>query len=164
MSREIKIPMGIPLIGQGPTPEQVAQAHQETMAVFKTWPVHAYPTGQQAGPFWGGETMLHRFATHAMDMLKDQFAAKSRTDEELVQLGRKCWKIAIIMMQTAPFGVVQDPNQEKKDEAATSSDDDGAEPHGGDGAFPPGAHVEAGAQGVRGPLRAVERAPDRAGT
>ena len=126
MSREIKIPMGIPLIGQGPTPEQVAQAHNETMAVFKTWPCRPYPTGQQAGPWWGGETMLHKFATHAMDMMKDQFGAKSRTDEELIALCQKTWKIAIMMMRTAPFGVFREDKD--NEQAPTAPNGNGSEP------------------------------------
>ena len=58
--------------------------------------------------------MLHRFACHAMDLLGNQFAAKSRTDNELIALCQHVWKIAILMMQTSPFAM-----HEVKNAAAT---------------------------------------------
>lgn len=108
----LRVPVGIPIIGQGPAPEQVAQMVEEANLVFKTWPVHAYPTGPNAGSWWGGKTMLHTFAEKAMEVLGPQFSAKSRTDQELVTLCQKAWKIAILMQRTAPFSTQEEKKQD----------------------------------------------------
>lgn len=123
----IRVPANIPLIGQGPTPEQMEQAKAETLAVFQTWPTHAYPTGPNAGPFWGGETMIHRYAGMAMEAMRDQFAAKSRSDAELIALCQKCWKIAILMMRTSPFSPERQnekPAEKPRPDPSTTADNE----------------------------------------
>ena len=107
----VSISTSIPLIGQGPTPEEIALAQREAYETFKMWPTSPRPVGPAAGPWWAGETMLHRFAGTALEVLGPQFAARSRTDEELVELCKRAWKIAVFMMQTSPFRITEErPN------------------------------------------------------
>lgn len=101
----MRIPVGIPLIGQGPAPEEMRQAQSNAELTVLLKPIHAYPVAK--GPdgvphFWPGITLFDQFAQEAMKLLGTQLGAKSRTDEELVELCRHAWKIALIMLQTRP--------------------------------------------------------------
>ncbi len=54
--------------------------------------------------------MVLAFAGKAFEAMGDQFAAKSRTDDEIVYLCKKAWKIGIYMMRTSPFGAEESAN------------------------------------------------------
>ena len=123
VEKVIRVPTNIPLIGQGPTPEQIRTAQDEMLAVFKTWPVAAYPQGPNVPPYWGGETVLHKFTYIAMESMKEQFGAKSRTPEELIKLCQRAWQIAIFMMKTSPLYPQVGPNAPEK-----PATDPGADP------------------------------------
>lgn len=101
---QIRIPMGIPLIGQGLAPEQARQKHQEDAFLVDLWPTNPLPRGPNTPEFWPGKTMMHEYVLKAMEILGSQLAAKTRTDDELVELCKRAWKIAYIMHKTMPLG------------------------------------------------------------
>lgn len=98
--RTIRVPASIPIIGQGPSPERAMAIQARLQAQSE---------------------LVLCFAQRAFEAMRDQFAAKSRSDEEMIQLCKKAWKIGIFMMRTSPFG-----SQGASDEADLGDSGDAA--------------------------------------